>query len=186
MSQDFFGLSLKKIAADRAHQFWLLGIDSQQRTLVDLLGNIDTGSMAIINERFFDTDAGFRISAQKALKRLPVRADIFLLNTDYFEQPAPDVDPMLVHEICHGLDQLNLAPPGQITDLDRHNAQVIFEAYDREAWSAGHNGRWGQYLAWSGRRSVELGRTASISEFIKLSIPAYDRPNWQDGAIREK
>ena len=68
-------VDLDSEVAARSYEFWALGVDSKKRRFRDLIGNIDGGSMAIINSKFQDADAGFKAKADKVLG-LHRRADI--------------------------------------------------------------------------------------------------------------
>ncbi len=166
---------------------WVLGIDSQKRELVDICGTIDPKLFdEKIRRTFADSDAGFMADAHTKLGITEVQADAFLLNTAHFRKPDDFLNPLIVHELAHYLDQLGEDP--RASDADKNNAGAMLISLEGNIRDhPSHNHRWAQHLAVGARRLVTNGHSGhkTIKEFAEAAIPSYDRrPGWSI-SIRE-
>jgi hypothetical protein len=186
LSLEEFSLDLPAASAGRNHELWALGIDSRRRCFHDLLGNIDEAGMAELSrpERFFDTDAGFKVSAQSAISLPGKQVDIFLLNVAHFSEGDTVLAPLLIHELCHYVEDSGLARNYQFETEDEANALVILDGYVEGAkrW---HSLTWAKLLARAARVAASKNAVASVRQFLELAIPPYDRPGWQPDRIQE-
>ncbi len=186
LSVEIFSLDLPAASAGRHHELWALGIDGQRKAFRDLLGNIDQAAMLELSRpgRFFDTDAGFKVSAQQAFPLAGKNADIFLINVDHLQKSEAVLGPLLIHELCHYVEDSGLASNYQFQPDDEANALVILEGYVEEAkkW---HSLTWAKLLARASRLSVSKNAIASVRQFLELAIPSYDRPGWRPNRIQE-
>lgn len=176
------GVDLDAEVAARSYEFWALGVDSKKRRFRDLIGNIDGSSMAIINSKFQDADAGFKAKADKVLG-LHRRADIFLLNEDHLYKNDDALTPLLVHELCHFVEQIGKVK-GKFTQADRHNGVEILASYHDQV-RALHTVTWSRLMARAARRAVECFSASSVAEFLEQAIPDYDRPGWNRKKLME-
>lgn len=185
VAAEAYGVDIEALAKARQHAFWIVGIDENENVFRDLRGNIDAESMRAINARFFNTDAGFRASAQNHLPGLKVPADIYLINTAHLSKKKYAVAPVIVHEIAHYLEQIGEAPNYAIEAIDEANGQVVLAGLDPEVRSREHTRLWANLVARAARLEVVAGRYGSIRSFLEQAIPAYDRPHWRGIDIQE-
>jgi hypothetical protein len=182
-----FERDLDALLKTRGRQLWVVGIDSQKREMVDICGTIDPKVFdAKIRRRFADTDAGFQIDAHTTLDITEVQADSFLLNTAHFQKSDDFLNPLIVHELAHYLDQLG--EDSGASDADNNNAAAMLISLEGNVRDhPSHNHRWAQHLAVAARRLVTNGHSGhkTIKEFAEAAIPSYDRrPGWNI-SIRE-
>jgi hypothetical protein len=186
LSVEIFSLDLPTASAGRNHELWALGIDGRRKVFRDLLGNIQPAAMAELSKpgRFFDRDAGFKVSAQQELPLAGKNADIFLINVDQLQKSEAILAPLLIHELCHYVEDSGLASNYQFQPEDEANALVILEGYVEGAkkW---HSLTWAKLLAWAARLSVSKNAVASVRQFLELAILSYDRPGWRPNRIQE-
>ncbi len=182
-----FERDLDGLLKARGRELWVIGIDSQKRELVDICGTIDPKLFDTkIRRTFADTDAGFMADAQTKLGITEVQADAFLLNSAHFQKPDDFLNPLMVHELAHYLDQLGEDPGA--SDADRNNAGAMLISLQGNVRNhPSHNHRWAQHLAVGARRLVINGHSGhkTIKEFAEAAVPSYDRrPGWNI-SIRE-
>jgi hypothetical protein len=95
-----FGQELGENLNNRNQELWLVGIDPNIKMLVVICGTISPMDLAEINSKgFFDTDAGYRVDAQKVLGLSGKNVDIFLINTDNYNARPDFIEPIIVHEL---------------------------------------------------------------------------------------
>ncbi|MGD9843938.1 MAG: hypothetical protein AB7U47_00950, partial [Variibacter sp.] len=139
-----FGMDLEQILASRGHELWLVGIDSKNKRFVDICGTIPPVEFAVIESKgFIDTDAGYKTSAQDVLP-ITTKADVFLLNTDYFSVDDKVAVPLIVHELAHLVEQLGYAPDPHANDDE--NADAIMASLAANVRSI-HTKEWALHLA---------------------------------------
>lgn len=184
-AKDGFGQDFNALVAGREQELWIMGIDSKNRTLVDLCGNIGTDLMTAINAKgFFDSDAGMRANAQALLPLGERKADIFILNCNHLNAPDWKLIPLIVHELAHFFDQIGIAPAPTIADIS--NANLIRASFDQVVLNL-HPDRWAHHLACAARRMVTDRKCiqTSVGHYFELCIPSGDRPHWQRSRVIE-
>lgn len=179
-----FGLDVDKLVRDRAHQFWVLGIDENDNCYRDLMGNIDLGSMETFNKEFTNTDAGFRSSVQNHLFGIVEQADVYLINTAHIAKSKFVIAPLVIHEIAHYLEQIGEASRYQPEAIDVANGQVLLDSFSPDVLKL-HTATWAGLLCRAAREEVMSGRYSSVRLFLEHAVPEYDRPNWQGSMIQE-
>ena len=152
-----FRKDLNELLASRGHELWIMGIDSRRQKLTDICGTIEGETLLAVNKRgFFDTDAGFRVSARKVLPLGGKKVDIFLLNKDHYDKSPKALEPLVVHELAHFLEHTEQTVA--LTDQDKENARAILESLD-ERVRRRHTKEWALLLASAARELVKGGRT---------------------------
>jgi hypothetical protein len=122
-----FQKDLNAVLASRGQELWFIGIDSDDKKLTDICGTIDPATLAAINAKgFFESDAGFKADAQNVLPLSGRKADIFMLNKDHFLMREAFLDPLVVHELAHFLEQIGDVPVPE--GNDEANATAILES----------------------------------------------------------
>lgn len=175
MTRKAFNKDLSKILSSRGQELWFLGLDSKNRRYVDICGIIDPANMAAIQSTpYANSDAGDKADAQNVLPLQGKRADIFLLNTDHFSAPPSKLEPLIVHELAHLLEQIGeeLAPEGN----DELNAAAILKSLHPNILPL-HTKEWALHLAAGGRVLIAKNLTLHkpIRAFLEAAVPAYDR-----------
>ena len=182
-----FERDLGDLLKARGRELWIIGIDSHKRELVDICGAIDPKLFDTrIRSTFADTDAGFMADAHTKLGITEVQADVFLLNTVHLQKPDDFLNPLMVHELAHYLDQIGEDP--EASDADKNNAGAILISLQGNVRDLpSHNHRWAQHLAVGARRLVTNGHSGhrSIREFAEAAVPSYDRRAGWNISIRE-
>jgi hypothetical protein len=182
-----FERDLDSVLKARGRELWIIGIDSQKREMVDICGTIDPKLFeARIRRTFADTDAGFEADAHAKLGITGVQADVFLLNADHFHKPDDFLNPLVVHELAHYLDQIGKDPGA--SEADRNNAGALLVSLEENVRDLpSHNHRWAQHLAVGARRLVTNGHSGqkTIKAFLEAAVPSYDRRSGWDISIRE-
>jgi hypothetical protein len=173
-----FGRDFDGDLKQRGQELWILGIDSVRKTLVDICGNIGPADLAAINAKgFFDTDAGYKVDAQNALGLSGVTVDIFLLNTSHFGARPDLVEPIVVHELAHLLEQTSCVPQPQFNDED--NAEAILKSLHPTVLQPKllHNKEWALHLAIGARTILtkRLTKHRSIRAYLEAAVPSCDR-----------
>src|SRR5829696_5999111 len=143
-----FGQDLEANLSQRGQVLWIVGVDAKQKRYVDVCGTMRPEDLAAINAKgFFDTDAGYKVNAQNALVLSGVSVDVFLLNTVYFNARPDDLEPIVVHELAHLLEESGHTPQPEFND--DANADAILKAYHQEAFKPAfrHNKQWALHLA---------------------------------------
>src|SRR5258706_11922864 len=169
-----YGMDFDAMLAGREHELWLLGLDEKANRYIDICGNIPPTHLNTIQDRgFINSDAGYQISAHTKLG-ISTPFDAFLLNTAHFALNEKTVDPLVVHELSHFLDQTNVTPT--VTANDVENADAILKSLMNNV-RAIHTTRWAQHLAVGARVMIQKGLTphSSIRSFLEAAIPEYDR-----------
>lgn len=179
-----FGRDLDAALKDRNRKLWILGVDTNQKTLVDVCGDISPEDLATINSRgFFDTDAGYRADAHDALG-VSEEVDIFLLNTAHFSARPEFIEPIVVHELAHMLEQTGIIPEPVYNDDE--NADAILGSLRANVLKSNmrHNKTWALHLAIGARTMMikKLTNHSSIRAYLEAAVPTYDR----SGDIRAK
>lgn len=170
-----FNKDLSESLAARNQELWFLGIDSKNKLYIDICGTIGPTILAAIQAKgFIDSDAGYKAGAQDVLPLDGRRADIFLLNKVHFELPAARLEPLVVHELAHLLEQIGDKPTPQ--GNDEENAGLVLKALKRNILHL-HPQDWALHLAAAGRTLLAKNLTThkTIREFLEAAIPAYDR-----------
>jgi hypothetical protein len=160
---------------------WLIGIDERTKRYIDICGTIDPADLKAIEDRgFFNTDAGYRINVHEVFN-FNKKVDAFLLNTAHFSLDAKKTDPLIVHELAHLLEQLDIAP--QMIANDDENAEAILKSLQQNVLKV-HTKEWARHLAVGARVMLTKGLTphSTIREFLEAAVPGYDR----DYAIKAK
>lgn len=173
-----FELDLEAEIAQRNAELWIIGIDTKQKLLVDVCGNISASDITTINSHgFFDADAGYRANAQVALGLVNKNVDVFLLNTTHFGANPDFIEPIVVHELAHLLEQTGITP--QPAYNDDENADAILSSLKTNILtpSMRHNKEWALHLAIGARVILNKGLTnhKSIRAYLEAAVPAYDR-----------
>jgi hypothetical protein len=170
-----WGKDLEAILTARGQELWLLGLDSKNKRYVDVCGTIDPGLLAAIQARgFIDSDAGYKADAQNVLPLQEKKADIFLLNVDHFSAPPARLEPLIVHELAHFLEQIREIPA--VEGNDKANAAAILKSLTPDILRL-HKEEWARHLAAGGRRLIEKNLTPhkTIRAFLEAAVPHYDR-----------
>ena len=180
-----FGRDFDDELKQRGQELWILGIDAKQKKMIDVCGNIDPTDLATINSKgFFNTDAGYKANAQTALGLSGVSADIFLLNTTHFSARPDFIEPIVVHELAHLLEETGHLPQPEYND--EQNADAVLNSLQRNvrAINLRHNKAWAVHLAIGARTILTKGLTKhkSIRAYLEAAVPSYDRSD----AIRAK
>ena len=160
--------------AERGHELWVLGLDAKSRQFVDVCGNIPPTDLKTIQDRgFFETDAGYQVSAHAKLG-IGKPFDAFLLNTVHYGLDAKTVDPLIIHELAHLMEQMNVPP--NLNGNDAENAEAILASLKANVRST-HTEEWAQHLAMAARVTIqkELTPHGSIRSFLEAANPWYDR-----------
>jgi hypothetical protein len=108
-----------------------------------------------------------------------------LINIDYLLRDATIIVPILIHELCHYIEQAGLDAKLTYSDNDVVNAAVILDGLAPNV-RALHSDKWAKMLGWAARQSVAKDKSVSVRHFIEEAIPSYDRPLWQPDRIREQ
>jgi hypothetical protein len=184
LSKEIFDLDIDDAAAGRAHEFWALGIDGQRKNFRDLLRNVDLSVMNELNKRFHITDAGFEASAQNKLPLGGKRADIFLINVDHIRKADALIRPLLVHEICHYIEQIGVHGQYHYEPIDDVNARAVLDGLSFEVRNL-HTMIWAKLLALAARKAAQLSSGMTVKRYLELAIPSYDRPRWNPSRVQE-
>lgn len=169
-----YGKDFETMLRERGHELWILGIDVQAKQFVDICGNIPPDDLKTIQDRgFWDNDAGYMISAHTKLGT-STPFDAFLLNTAHYALNEKTVDPLLVHELSHLLEQTNVPPALEANDAE--NAEAILKSLKKNV-RAIHTTEWAQHLAVGARVMLqkELTPHGSVRSFLETANPWYDR-----------
>jgi hypothetical protein len=175
MARKAFNKDLTKILSSRNQELWLLGLDSQNELFVDICRSIDPNILGAIQAKgFIDSDAGYKADAQTVLPLDGKKADIFLLNTVYFSARAAELEPLVVHELAHLLEQIGEKPTPR--GSDEVNSDEILKSLDPNILRL-HSKEWALHLAAGGRTLLakDLTTHKSIRAFLEAAIPHYDR-----------
>lgn len=183
--EEYFSVTLRSLTEHREHVFWALGLDSKRRSYRDLIGNVDESSWSVITKDYFDTDAGMQASAQERVALGDVKADIFLINVDHLKKGDAILSPLIVHEICHYIEQIGISESYELTNADKANAVVVMSGLDAKVRSL-HTLSWARLLCRCARLAVSNGKYESVRHFLEIAIPSYDRPHWKPAKIIEK
>ena len=159
----------------RGCELWILGLDLTKSEFVDVCGNIPADAFEAIRARgFSDSIAGYRAEAHKTFGFDGYKADIFLLNTRYFSAQAKHLEPLIVHELAHLLEQLDEQPIP--VGNDEANAEAILQSLKSDLLHL-HPRIWALHLAGAGRLLVEKEQTqhTTIRAFLETAVPRCDR-----------
>jgi hypothetical protein len=175
--KDAFDQDLSEKLRSRGRELWVFGIDAKKQQLVDICGTIGPSLRAAINSRGFrDTDAGFKADAHEVIPTAGKEIVVFLLNVEHFQKPDSFLEPLLVHELAHYLEQIGDQPT--TSKADEANAAATLASLTNPVRRLGdHNEVWAQHLASGARRMVAGGKATqkNIREFLEAAIPWYDR-----------
>lgn len=181
-----FGVSSNDISQKRGRELWIAGIDEARSAYVHLNGDMGSQELLAINERGFRVaDAGFKANLETEVDVGKKRADLLLLNVVHLKNSEAVLSPLLVHELCHFIEQANAMDLATIEDIDEANAVAILSMLAESILHL-HTPEWAQLLAFCARRSVEQGSVNSINAFLEAAIPEYDRPFWKPEKITER
>jgi hypothetical protein len=173
-----FGLSLEDLLKARESQFWVVGIDVGARAFRDLRANVDLDLWQEFCRvaPFANTDAGMFADLQSKFPSLNTKTDLFLMNVAHLTAPDQRLRPLIIHEICHYLDQIKAAGRFAYEAADDSNAKIILNGLDPPllAW---HPMEWAKLLAFAGRVGVSrsIVPQTTVRAFFEAAIPEYDR-----------
>jgi hypothetical protein len=102
------------------------------------------------------------------------KVDIFLLNADHFSAQPSHLEPLVVHEFAHFLEQIGERPT--VEGNDSANADAILRSLKPNVLHL-HTKEWALHLAGGGRRLIEKKLTThtTIRAFLEVAVPHYDR-----------
>jgi hypothetical protein len=121
-----FGKDFDALLAERGHELWVLGLDATAKQFIDVCGNIPPADAKTIQGRgFFNNDAGYQVSAHTKLS-ISTPFDAFLLNTAHYGLHEKTVDPLVIHELSHLMEQTNVPPA--LEAIDAENAEAILKS----------------------------------------------------------
>jgi hypothetical protein len=169
-----YGKDFDALLAERGHELWVLGLDEKAEQFVDICGNIPPADLKTIQDRgFINTDAGYQVSAHTKLG-ISTPFDAFLLNTAHYSLYEKTVDPLIIHELSHLMEQTNVAPALEANDAE--NAEAILESLKKNVRDI-HTTEWAQHLAVGARAMIQKKLTphSSIRSFLEAANPRYDR-----------
>jgi hypothetical protein len=169
-----FGKDFEAMLASRGHELWVLGLDAEAKQFIDICGNISLADLKTIQDRgFFDTDAGYQVSAHAKLG-ISTPFDAFLLNTAHYGLRKETVDPLVIHELSHLMEQTNVPPVLEANDAE--NAEAILKSLKKNVRDI-HTMVWAQHLAIGARVMIQKKLTphVSIRSFLEAANPWYDR-----------
>jgi hypothetical protein len=169
-----YGMDFEAMLASRGHELWVLGLDAKATQFIDICGNISLADLKTIQDRgFIDTDAGYQASAHTKLG-ISTPFDAFLLNTAHYGLREETVDPLVIHELSHLLEQTNVPPSLGANDVE--NAEAILKSLKKNVRDI-HTTAWAQHLAIGARVMIQKKLTphGSIRSFLEAANPSYDR-----------
>ena len=159
---------LDAILTARGQELWLLGIDSPNQRYIDICGTVSPQMLAAIQARFIDADAGWRVEVQNVFSLQGRKADVFLLNADYFSASPARLEPLIVHELAHFLEQIGADPAMAVGD--EANAAAIMKSLTPNI-SRLHTIKWARHLASGARRLIEKDLTEhrTVRKFLEAA-----------------
>ncbi len=169
-----FGVDFETTLASRGNELWVLGLDAKAEQFIDICGNIPPADLKTIQDRGFnDTDAGYRANAHMKLG-ISTPFDAFLLNTAHYDLHERTVDPLIIHELSHLLEETNAPPALEANDAE--NAEAILKSLKKNVRDI-HTTPWAQHLASGARVMIQKKLTPhdSIRSFLEAANPRYDR-----------
>lgn len=114
----------------------LLGVqvNIDQRTYSPLFGEFPIDLLPTINTRFVDSVAGYKVGVKNTFPRLNEDSDLLLLSAELVAEPIEEIEPLLIHEICHLVVDANLyeecsLSPGQ---KDNYHGEKLHKKTDIE------------------------------------------------------
>ncbi|TIM96823.1 MAG: hypothetical protein E5Y34_21980 [Mesorhizobium sp.] len=170
-----FGRNLDDLLALRGSDLWALGLDGQARRFRDIFSNIEPSLLQAVQDKGFTlTDAGFQADAQNILPIGCKKVDVFLVNVAFLESGSPRLEPLIVHELAHFLEQIGEAPLGDA--IDQKNADAILISLMPDVLDL-HSREWALHLAIAARRLVQQKLTThrTIRSFLDVAVPEIDR-----------
>jgi len=121
-----YGKDFDALLTERGHELWVLGLDAKAGQFIDISGNIPPADLKTIQDRgFINTDAGYQVSAHAKLG-ISTPFDTFLLNTAHYGLHEKTVDPLVIHELSHLMEQTNVSPALEANDAE--NAEAILKS----------------------------------------------------------
>jgi hypothetical protein len=177
-----YGKDFDALLAERGHELWVLGLDTTAKQFIDICGNVPLADLKTIQDRgFFDTDAGYQVSAHTKLG-ISTPFDAFLLNAAHYSLHEKTVDPLVIHELSHLMEQTNV--PTALEANDAENAEAILKSLKTNVRDI-HTTEWAQHLAVGARVMIQKKLTphGSIRSFLEAANPWYDR---ETGIVAKK
>ena len=186
-SESVFGINFIQELENLKKTLYLLKIVSREKRYADMIGNIPATDLRTLNRNFVDSDAGFKLEIPVQIMVLTNDASVFLMNKDHIPKNDHEIRPLIVHELCHFIEQTKLYGRFSFTTVDCANGTSIRKAFD-EGNRKLHTIEWCNLLAWSARKSAQdsLFGHSNITKFLEAAIPAYDRPSWSSQIILNK
>lgn len=169
-----YGMDFEAMLASCGNELWVLGLDAKTKQFIDICGNISLADLKTIQDHgFIDTDAGYQASAHMKLG-VSTRFDAFLLNTAHYGLQEKAVDPLIIHELSHLMEQTNVPPALEANDAE--NAEAILKSLKKNVRDI-HTTAWAQHLAIGARVMIQKKLTPhdSIRSFLEAANPWYDR-----------
>ena len=112
---------------------WGLLINEDERQLEPYFGEIAALDMAQFNQNFINSLAGYRTRARDYFPNLTADADVFLISKQCLDLPLPEVEALVIHELCHWyIDSgLQSSKPLRATNMDRIMARGLYNKTDQ-------------------------------------------------------
>ena len=172
----------------------LLGllINREGRQCEPLFGAPPENILAEANRNYLHSEAGYRVSGCRRFSRLEPHADLFLISTTVLAQTLPEIDALLVHELCHMLVDSEYVCDGMLqpTGQDAELVNTLYSAFERiEGLGTGHSPEFfGLLLAAAQQAATVLpGFTNQLDvlrKALQYETARFGLPWFNDGAPR--
>lgn len=106
ISNQVFGVSHRAyLESHSGRQFWGLSANLTGKKFLPLFGSPPVAVIAKLP--FAESQAGYRVDLSSRFPALNVNVDVFLINAELLNDPTPEMDALLIHEMCHWLIDSN-------------------------------------------------------------------------------
>lgn len=97
-----FPITLSQYLNETQRQLWGLYVNLKDKRNEHMFGNASANDILLFNSKgVSDSLAGYRVNARDVFPNLSVDVDVFLLNVSCLELPVPEIEALIIHELCH-------------------------------------------------------------------------------------
>lgn len=172
----------------------LFGIVIEEGRCAPLFGDPPANVIEEANRHFLNCKAGYRVNGTTRYPAIEPNADLFLLSTDLVQGQRETVDALIIHELCHLVDQSEYTRDGMLCPVSADDAMVVtlHRAFDQwEGPLSIHSVEFCSWLVAAAASAVEAGigfrdQADAIALAVQYETARVSMPDWfdEEGRIR--
>lgn len=135
IAADIFDFSVDAyLASNNSRSLFFYAIDLPTRSFLPVSGQPPQELTDLMNGRFVDAMAGYRVAVQSVFPASGVNADVLLLSSELLSATPADIDTILLHELCHMLIDSKSREPSTtaIDEKSRYHGERLYKKTDVE------------------------------------------------------